>query len=180
MAGIEEPKMYKRHISRLGSCAARGLQAFAALITLNVSAAAAAAAPADLVLVNGTIHTMNAHQPTATWIAVRGGRIAALGSGHVPKVLQGAGTRIIDVHHKLILPAFHDAHTHPVWGGLSYGHCALYEGNSIEDYQKLIAKCAHDDTQSTWLYGVGWRDGLFSPSGVPDKALIDAVVPDRP
>ena len=98
----------------------------------------------------------------------------------MPKVLQGAGTRIIDVHHKLILPAFHDAHTHPVWGGLSYGHCALYEGNSIEDYQKLIAKCAHDDTQSTWLYGVGWRDGLFSPSGVPDKALIDAVVPDRP
>jgi len=156
------------------------LAAFTALGMASGSPAVATQAVADLVIVNGTIHTMDSHHPVASWIAVRGGRIVALGHARVPKALQGPTTRIVDAHHKLILPAFHDAHTHPVWGGLSYGHCALYDGNSIEDYQKLIAKCAHDDPDSPWLYGGGWRDGLFPPSGVPDKSLIDAVVPDRP
>ncbi len=172
--------MYKPNINRIGLIATRAITAFAALGILNVPPAAAAQAPADLIFVNGVIHTMDAHHPNATWIAVREGRIEALGDSPVPKALQGPKTRSVDVHGKLILPAFHDAHTHPVWGGLSYGHCALYEGNSIEDYQKLIAKCAHDDPDAPWLYGVGWRDGLFSPTGVPDKSLIDAVVPDRP
>jgi predicted amidohydrolase YtcJ len=147
--------VYKPQTHRIMSCVAHALTGFAALGLLNVPPAVAAQAPADLIFVNGVIHTMDAHHPRATWIAVRGGRIAALGDTRVPKALQGPGTRIVDVHRKLILPAFHDAHTHPVWGGLSYGHCALYEGNSIEEYQKLIAKCAHDDPDSAWLYGVG-------------------------
>jgi predicted amidohydrolase YtcJ len=180
MAGSETRNVYKPTAKMIRSCVAHAVTAVAALGLLNVAPAAAAHAPADLIFVNGVIHTMDAHHPIATWIAVRGGRIEALGDARAPKALQGPETRIVDVHRKLILPAFHDAHTHPVWGGLSYGHCALYEGNSIEDYQKLIAKCARDDPDSPWLYGVGWRDGLFSPSGVPDKSLIDAVVPDRP
>ena len=59
-----------------------------------------------------------------------------------------------------MLPAFHDAHTHPVWGGLSHSRCPLYDGNSPEDYQKIIAKCAAEEPGDGWLYGVGWKDGL--------------------
>ncbi len=161
---------------------AAALGALAALCLLHgmPAAAAAAPAPADLILVNGRIHTLDDRHPRATWIAVRDGRIAALGNAAPPKALRGHDTRIVDAHGRLVLPAFHDAHTHPVWGGLSYGHCALYPGTTASDYQALIAKCAHEDTQSEWLYGVGWQDGAFSPSGVPDKRLIDAVVADRP
>ncbi len=79
-----------------------------------------------------------------------------------------------------MLPAFHDAHTHPVWGGLSHAGCNLYDGNSPEDYQKIVAKCAADEPGDGWIYGSGWKDGLFPPDGVPDKKLLDAVVSNRP
>lgn len=169
----------------LPSCARRAsvpwlAGVLAACALLPGAPADAATAPAELILVGANIHTLDAHHPLAQWIAIREGRIAALGKGSPPASLRGAGTRVVDAHHRLILPAFHDAHTHPVWGGLSYGHCALYSGKTASDYQALIAQCAREDTQSAWLYGVGWQDGAFSPSGVPDKRLIDAVVSDRP
>jgi predicted amidohydrolase YtcJ len=135
--------------------------------------------PADLILVNAVIHTVDATRPAAEWIAIRAGSIEALGDGKPPAELRGPNTRTVDVHHKLVLPAFHDPHTHPIWGGLSHSRCPLYDANSIEDYKKLIAQCAKED-HSAWLYGTGWRDGLFVPSGVPDKKLLDSIVSDRP
>jgi hypothetical protein len=79
-----------------------------------------------------------------------------------------------------MLPAFHDAHTHPVWGGISHSGCALYDGNSPEDYQKIVARCAAEEPGTGWIYGSGWKDGLFPPDGVPDKKVLDVVAPDRP
>lgn len=159
-------------------CATAGL-----LVSFGLSAgeaARSASSPADLVLVNAAIHTVDAKQPIARWLAIRGGRIEAVGMAKPSPALIGPKTRVIDAHGKLILPAFIDAHTHPIWGGLSYSRCPLYEGNSVEDYQKLIAKCAAEDPQATWVYGTGWRDGLFVPDGIPTKAQLDAAVHDRP
>lgn len=140
----------------------------------------AALAPADLIIVHARVYTVDPQQPDAQWIAIRDGHIEALGKAEPAADLLGPGTRVVDAHHKLILPGFHDAHTHPVWGGLSYSRCSLYAGNSIADYQKLIAQCAAEEPGAGWLYGVGWRDGLFLPEGVPDRKLLDAVVADRP
>jgi predicted amidohydrolase YtcJ len=136
--------------------------------------------PAELILVNAVIHTVDAYQPAAEWIAIRDGRIEALGKAKPPTALIGAKTRVVDAHRKLILPAFHDAHTHPIWGGLSHARCPLYDGKSLEDYQRIIAKCDKEERDSEWLYGVGWEDGVFKPSGVPDKTLLDKIVPNRP
>lgn len=142
--------------------------------------AAASDAAAELVFKNGNIYTVDAGLPNATSLAVRGGHIAALGRDADTAALIGSKTQVIDLQGRLVLPAFHDMHTHPVWGGLSYSQCPLYAGNSPADYQKIIAKCAADEPGTGWLYGVGWMDGLFTPEGTPDKKLLDAVVPDRP
>ena len=141
---------------------------------------AASATAADLVFKNANIYTVDAAKPTATSLAVRGGRITALGGDQDTAALIGPNTKVIDLQGRLVLPAFHDVHTHPVWGGLSHSQCPLYDGNSPADYQKIIAKCAADEPGTGWLYGVGWKDGLFTPEGTPDKKLLDAVVPDRP
>jgi hypothetical protein len=143
-------------------------------------APAAGQAAAELVFRNGNIYTVDAARPTATSLAVRGGRIEAIGSDQDTAALVGPKTRVIDLQGRLVLPAFHDAHTHPVWGGLSHSRCPLYEGNSPADYQRIIARCATDEPGTGWLYGVGWRDGLFTPEGVPDKKLLDEILPDRP
>jgi predicted amidohydrolase YtcJ len=116
----------------------RLLLATAALLASIGLSAAEVPSPADLILVNATIHTVDAKQPAAQWIAVRGGRIEALGMAKPTPGLIGPKTRIVDAHGKLILPGFIDAHTHPIWGGLSHSRCPLYDGNSVADYQRLI------------------------------------------
>ncbi len=141
---------------------------------------AASATAADLVFKNANIYTVDAAKPTASSLAVRGGRITALGGDQDTAAMIGPNTKVIDLQGRLVLPAFHDVHTHPVWGGLSHAQCPLYDGNSPADYQKIIAKCAADEPGTGWLYGVGWKDGLFTPEGTPDRKLLDAVVPDRP
>ena len=135
---------------------------------------------ADLVLKNGRIYTVDAARSWATSIAIRDGRIAAVGDAAATQRLTGAQTKVVDLQGKLVLPAFHDAHAHPVWGGLSYSQCPLYEGDTPAEYQQIIAKCVADQPGTDWVYGVGWRDGVFTPEGVPDKKLLDEVAPDRP
>jgi predicted amidohydrolase YtcJ len=141
---------------------------------------AADSTAADLVLKNAKLYTVDDAKPTGSSLAVRGGRIVALGDDDDTAALIGPKTQVFDLGGRLVLPAFHDAHTHPVWGGLSHARCPLYDGNSPADYQKIIAKCAKDEPGTGWLYGVGWRDGLFKPEGVPHKELLDEILPDRP
>ncbi len=69
----------------------------------------------DLVVTNATIHTMNPEQPTATWFAVIGGDVVAVGDGDdVPPAKE-----VIDAGGLCVVPGFHDAHCHTVWFGLS-------------------------------------------------------------
>jgi hypothetical protein len=151
-----------------------------ALAGLPAAPGAAAVAPADLVFRNGNFHTVDDARPAATALAIRGGLIVGLGSAADVAPLIGPETRVVDLQGRLVLPAFHDAHTHPVWGGLSHARCPLYDGNSPADYLKIIAACAAEDPGTGWLYGVGWRDGLFTPEGVPTKELLDEILQDRP
>lgn len=141
---------------------------------------AASTVGADIVFKNANIYTVDANRPTATSIAIQGGKIVAVGVDADTAALIGSQTKVVDLQGRLMLPAFHDTHTHPVWGGLSHSGCALYDGNSPEDYQKIVAKCAADEPGDGWIYGSGWKDGLFPPDGVPDKKLLDAVVSNRP
>ncbi|HEY0682359.1 MAG TPA: amidohydrolase [Steroidobacter sp.] len=154
--------------------------AVAAVVTACAKQEPRAEAAAELVFKNGNIYTVDANKPTVTSVAVREGKIVALGADGETAALIGPKTQVVDLQGRFVLPAFHDAHTHPVWGGLGQSQCPLHEGNSVAEYQKMIAKCAADQPGSGWLVGVGWKDGLFVPEGTPDKKLLDAVVSDRP
>jgi predicted amidohydrolase YtcJ len=146
----------------------------------NRGAPPAQAGGADLVLKNARIYTVDTSRPWASAVAIRDGRIVAVGSDEEAAKLAGKQTQVIDLGGKLVLPAFHDAHAHPVWGGLSYSQCPLYAGNSPADYQRIIAKCVADEPGTGWIVGFGWRDGLFEPEGVPTKELLDEVTIERP
>lgn len=135
---------------------------------------------ADLVLKNARIYTVDAARPWASSVAVRDGKITVMGDEDATAASIGTGTQVVDLHGHLVLPAFLDAHAHPVWGGLSYSRCPLFEGNTPADYQRLVAKCVAEQPGTGWVYGTGWRDGVFVPEGVPHKRLLDAVAPDRP
>lgn len=135
---------------------------------------------ADLVFKHGRIYTVDTALPWASSLAVDGGKITAVGSDDQVASYIGENTRVVDLGGKLVLPGFHDSHAHPVWGGLSYSQCPIFEGKSPQEYQQLVAKCVAAQPGKDWVFGVGWKPGIFVPNGSPDKKLLDEIAPDRP
>lgn len=156
----------------------------AAVLALSITVAAPAlAAPqagADMILTNARVYTVEARQPWAEAVAIEDGRIVAVGSAADVGKLRDADTRVVDLGGRLVLPAFGDAHVHPLFGGLSRSRCPLQDGKTIADYQALIAKCVAAAPGDGAIYGVGWSDALFPPNGIPRKELLDAVTTTRP
>src|SRR5262245_41673685 len=68
--------------------------------------------PADVVFINGNIYTVNAKQPHAEAVAVKGDRIVFVGSNAAVKIYQGANTRVVDLHGATVVPGMTDAHYH--------------------------------------------------------------------
>lgn len=152
-------------------------------IALLVSACSAAPAPepaADLLLTNARVYTVEPAQPWAQAVAIRDGRIVAVGRGDELASLHGETTRVVDLGGRLLLPAFGDAHAHPQFGGISHSRCPLHEGKTLEDYRTIIAACVDASPGDDVVYGVGWEDALFPPNGVPRKEVLDAVSTTRP
>jgi predicted amidohydrolase YtcJ len=112
--------------------------------------------------------------PGADSVLVRDDRIAEVGSG-LSSTSRG---ETVDLRGRLILPGFQDAHVHAVLGGLELGLCDLTSTTSVPEYQRLVRIYA-DSSGGELVSGGGWSMESF-PGGVPDKGLLDAVVPDRP
>ena len=70
----------------------------------------------DLLLVNGTVHTLDPARPVASALAISAGRIAAVGDEHDIRELRGAGTKVIDLRGATVTPGLVDSHSHPIWG----------------------------------------------------------------
>ncbi|MFE2431221.1 amidohydrolase [Streptomyces sp. NPDC059373] len=133
---------------------------------------------ADLVLTGGPVHTVGLAGARATSVAVRDGRITAVGHDEVRELI-GPRTEVVDLAGRLLLPGFQDAHIHPVGAGIELGQCDLTGTTDPREYVRRIASYAAEHPDTEWITGGGWSMEAF-PGGNPTAALIDAVVPDRP
>src|SRR3954465_8779195 len=82
---------------------------------------------ADLILVNGKVWTVNPKQPEAEAVAVRGGKIVAVGKSDDVRKMATDQTKVIDLKGRRVLPGFHDSHVHLLGGGLRLSQVALKE-----------------------------------------------------
>ncbi|MCY7419549.1 MAG: amidohydrolase [Chloroflexi bacterium] len=113
-------------------------------------------------------------------VAVRGGRVVAMGSEADLAWARGPRTRVIPLGGRLLVPAFGDAHVHPLLGGLGLSRCWLTDQpEDIGAYLATIADYAAAHPERPWIVGEGWSMSAF-PGGVATAALLDAIVPDRP
>ena len=135
--------------------------------------------PAELLLRGGSVFTADAANPTATAVAVRGGRIVYVGDDEGVGGFVGAATRTIEIGEGMVLPGFHDSHVHIAAGGLRLAACDLSRDETAEAVIAHIAACARDNPSSVWVTGGGWQLGVF-PNAHPTRQQLDAVVPDRP
>lgn len=133
---------------------------------------------ADLLFTGGPVRTMDPGRPVATALAVHNGRIVAVGDEEVHD-LAGPKTEVIDLRGRLLLPGFQDAHIHAVTGGVELGECDLSEVADVHEYLRLIRSYARSHPDREWITGSGWSMECFV-GGLPNRDLLDAVVPDRP
>jgi len=134
---------------------------------------------AELVLVNGKIRTP-AHQSGFTQAAaVSGGVIVGLCGDDEIRGFIGPYTRVVDLRGRLAIPAFGDAHVHPVQGGLESLRCDLTGLKSRPEYLAAIAAYSERLPVNAWVLGGGWSMPAF-PGGTPTAADLDAVTGGRP
>lgn len=133
---------------------------------------------ADLLFTGGPVHLGNAVRSRATAVAVRGARIVAVGHEELRELI-GPGTEVVDLAGRLLIPGFQDAHVHPVGAGIELGQCDLTETVDVDEYRRRIAAYAAAHPDRAWITGGGWSMESF-PGGAPDRAFLDAIVPDRP
>ncbi|NUU24664.1 MAG: amidohydrolase family protein, partial [Streptomycetaceae bacterium] len=133
---------------------------------------------ADLVLFNGPVFTADAARRWARAVAVRAGRIVAVGHDEVRELI-GPRTEIVDLRGRLLLPGFQDAHVHPVFAGLTMSRCDLAECETQDETVAAVAAYAAAHPDAEWILGGGWSFDAF-PGGLATRQMLDAVVPDRP
>ena len=134
---------------------------------------------ADLAFVNGAVYTVDAVRRTVSAVAVKDGRIAAVGTDDEIHDRIDAQTEVVDLGGRTMLPGFQDAHVHPPGGGLEMLRCDLNERYSVADYEPIITSYAADHPDEPWILGGGWYMGAF-PGGAPTKDVLDRLLPDRP
>jgi predicted amidohydrolase YtcJ len=156
-------------------------------VCLSLLAAAAAwAQPADLVLRNGKIVTMNAAQPVAQAMAVRGDRIAAVGSNAEIAKLTGPKTQAIDLHGQLAIPGFIEGHGHFTSLGEYRMGLDLREARTWDDIVAQVARAAKQAKPGEWIVGRGWHQSKWDRApepnveGFPVHASLDKVSPNNP
>ncbi|MGE3888354.1 MAG: amidohydrolase [Vicinamibacterales bacterium] len=160
----------------------RALRA-AAIGLVSVAAACTRPAPAgpppDLILRGGKVYTLDAARTWAEAVAVREKRIVAVGKDAEVTRLAGPGTRTVDLGGRFVMPAFHDAHVHPVSAGVELGQCNLNDLPTAEATLDAVRKCASGQASRAWLVGGGWALTAFPP-GQPRRQELDAITGDKP
>ncbi len=137
------------------------------------------APPADLVMRNGKIYTLDDARTWAEALAIDDGRIVFVGPNAGVDAFVGPETRFVDLEGKMALPGFHDSHVHPVSGGIELGQCNLNGLATREGLFAAIEECAARTPDEVWLVGGGWDLPLF-PGASPNRSDLDRLSPDQP
>ena len=158
----------------------------AILAALVAIPAAVYAQPADLVLMNGKIVTMNLAAPAAQFLAARGDRIVALGGNGGAQKWIGPNTKVIDLKGQLAIPGFIEGHGHFTGIGDYRQGLDLREARTWDDIVAQVARAAKQAKPGEWIVGRGWHqskwDNAPDPNveGFPLHASLDKVSPDNP
>ncbi|SPA29007.1 exported hypothetical protein [Cupriavidus taiwanensis] len=163
---------------------AHAMAAACVMIAAGGAQAQAAAAPADRILVNGTVLTMDGADTVAQAIAIRGERIVAVGTNPNIRRLAGPATEVIDLGGRTVIPGLIDTHIHAIRGGQSYAfETYWYEGEttSLAAGLEQLRKTALARGPGKWVAVTGsWHPDQFTEKRAPTPAELTALLPGNP
>jgi predicted amidohydrolase YtcJ len=132
----------------------------------------------DLILYNGLVYTVHPENSQARAIAIRDGRILAVGADRDVLALAGKTTRRVDLARRRVLPGFNDAHAHPWAGGLDQLKKVACDKTSIDEILAALRERAVATPPGRWVQGYLYDDGK-TPRPLT-RADLDTAVPDHP
>ena len=138
--------------------------------------------PAQLIVVNAKVTTLDGTKPEATALAVRDGVVVAVGSDEEVNRLRGDATRAVDAGGRRVIPGLNDSHLHAVRGGRFYNLELRWDGvESLERGLRMIAEQAERTPKGQWVRVIGaWSPYQFREKRMPTVAELNRAAPDTP
>ncbi|MFT5611548.1 MAG: putative amidohydrolase YtcJ [Polaribacter sp.] len=141
--------------------------------------------PAATIYTNGDIVTMDTQQPSAQAVAIRDGKIIAVGDRKEVQAQAGNNTQLIDLDGGTLLPGFIDAHGHITYTALNLAAANVSSppvgtANTVVDVVELLKIHAANTEPESWVIGWGYDDSLLAEKRHLTKADLDQVSTTRP
>jgi len=133
-----------------------------------------------LVLYNGKLHTQDPSYPQATAVAIRDGRILAVGSNAEIESLADPNTQTIDLGGRLVLPGFTDCHIHFQEYALRRSQVILDGVDDWQEVQRRIQAGVEHANPGEWVLGGGWNQNLWGDGSLPSKTDLNDISPQNP
>ena len=153
------------------------------------ASASTADGPADLILTNANIETMDdGDHAAASAVAIRGEKIVAVSYGTSPdgaaspeiQKWKGPSTRILDLHGQFVMPGFNDAHLHLASAAYVQLHVNAEGAKSLAEFQQRIRARLQDYQPGEWIVVDGWDHTLWTVKKFPTRQDLDAVSTKNP
>jgi hypothetical protein len=150
-------------------------------VALLSSTTALAAAPADLIIRDAHIVTVDPKFTIAQAAAIRGGKFIAVGTDAEVLKTKGPNTKVVDLRGQTVLPGFNDTHVHLTAGEELPLQVDLTHIHSIKNIQAVISARAKLEKPGAWIVGTrGWWEYQLAEGRLPTRADLDAAAPDNP
>jgi hypothetical protein len=159
----------------------RSLALIAALLIALDAPVSAKPQPADTVLHHGTILTVDARDRVVQALAIRKGRVIALGTDRKVAAYIGPRTRVIDLAGRTATPGMIDAHAHALEAGIDHvANLRLQDTTSIAQFLAQVRARAAQLPAGAWMIGAGWNEAKIAEHAPPSLAQLDEAAGDHP
>jgi hypothetical protein len=152
----------------------------AAVLAVAAPPVGAQPAPADLIVTNARIYTADDARPRVEALAVRGGRIAFIGSAREAEALRGPATRVVDAGGETVIPGMVDAHAHFAGLAETLRSVDLTGTRSQAEAVARVVARAKTLPPGTWIQGRGWDQNAWGDTRFPTHDPLSAAVPGHP
>lgn len=130
---------------------------------------------AETIILAGRIHTLDPQTEGATAIAVKEGRLLAVGSAEDVETYRGPGTATLDYGAATIVPGLNDSHTHVVYGLEFARGVQLTDLGPLNEVKRIIGEAARAADSGEWVIAWGLDPNLFTETGFNGKVFDDAT-----
>src|ERR1041385_7642328 len=148
-----------------------GLAAAAVVVSAH-AAMSQRPAPADLILVNTKIYTVDDSHPFVEAMAVRGGRVAFIGSTREALLLRGPSTQVLDLVGRTVIPGMVDAHAHLFGLGTFLRNIDLTDTRSYDAIVSRVTARTRDLPAGRWVVGRGWDQNKWGDTRFPTHEAL--------